>query len=234
VSPACSTPTCSPIPKTAVSPGEPVGLGLGTLATSLIFLGAILATVLYLTVSRSNVAETYELTHEPPSGTDTRKERIALGALGAIAVGIVALMVWAHSQPHVTCDPTGQSETMPACPKATLTSSQAAATVVKYETVAGTAITQDRAGAASASVSASASASASASRATVQRMRDDWDADATSLQAIDNPTWTLLDIQMDAVLKAYAIDHGNIRPAPAVEQEKQLTALLGDLRSHRF
>lgn len=209
-------------PKTAASPGEPVGLGLGTFATSLIFLSAILATVVYLSISRSDVAETHEITHQPSDTTNVRKERIALGAFGAIAAATVALMVWAHHQPHVTCDPTGQSETLPACKKAALTAPQTAAAVAKYENLAQKAITQDRAG------------TAAASHATVQEMRDDWDADATSLQAVDNATWTLLDNQMDAVLETYAIDHGNIQPASPAEQEKQLDVLLGDLRSHHF
>jgi uncharacterized membrane-anchored protein len=209
-------------PKTATSPGEPVGLGLGTFATSLIFLSAILATVIYLAISRSDVAETHELIHQPPVTTNANKERIALGAFGAIAAATVALMIWAHNQPHVTCDPTGQSETMPACPKAALTGSQTAAAVAKYEKLAQTAIAQDKAG------------SGAASHATVQTMRNDWDADTTSLQAVNNTTWTLLDDQMDAVLKTYAIDHGNIQPAPATQQEHELTILLNDLKSHRF
>lgn len=209
-------------PKTPAAAGEPVGLGLGTFATSLIFLAAILATVIYLAVSRSDVAETHEITHEPPVTTNPRKERIALGAFGVLAAATVTLMVWAHNQPHVTCDPTGQSETLPACKKAALTATQTAAAVAKYEQLAQTAIAQDKAG------------TAAASHATVQKMRDDWDADATSLQAVDNSTWTLLDDQMDAVLKTYAIDHGSIKPAPAAEQEKQLGILLGDLRGHHF
>jgi uncharacterized membrane-anchored protein len=209
-------------PKTATSAGEPVGLGLGTFTTSLIFLSAILATVIYLAVSRSDVAETHEITHQPSVTTTPRKERIALGAFGAIAAATVVLLIWAHDRPHVTCDPTGQSETLPACPKAALTAGQTAAAVTKYENLAQKAITQDRAG------------KTAASHATVQEMRDDWDADATSLQAVNNTTWTLLDDQMDAVLKTYAIDHGRIQPAKATEQEHQLTILLSDLKAHRF
>jgi uncharacterized membrane-anchored protein len=209
-------------PKVAANPGDPIGLGLGTLITSLIFLGAILATVIYLTISRSDVAERYEATHAPSATTNPSRERIALGAFGVIAAGTAALMVWAHNQPHVTCDPTGQSETMPACPKPALTGDQTTAAVAKYENLAQTAIAQDRA------------RKAAASHATVQKMRDDWDADATSLQAVNKTTWTLLDNQMDAVLKTYAIDHGHIKPASAAKQEKQLKVLLADFKSHRF
>ncbi|MCU1612878.1 MAG: hypothetical protein JWO98_418 [Frankiales bacterium] len=209
-------------PKVAVNAGDPVGLGLGTFLTSLVFLGAILATVIYLTVTRSDVVETYGATHSPAVTSSPHRERIALGGFAALAVATVALMLWAHTQPHQTCDPTGQSETMPACPKAALTANQMAATVAKYENFAQTAMTQDQA------------AQLTASHATVQKMRDDWDADATSLQAVNNTTWTLLDHQMDSVLKAYAIDHGNIRPAAPAQQEAELQVLLTELQQHKF
>jgi hypothetical protein len=39
---------------------------------------------------------------------------------------------------------------------------------------------------------------------------------------------------MDAVLKAYAIDHGDIQPASAARQEEELASLLNDLQSQRF
>jgi len=39
---------------------------------------------------------------------------------------------------------------------------------------------------------------------------------------------------MDSVLKAYAIDHGNIRPAAPAQQEAELQALLTDLQQHKF
>jgi hypothetical protein len=131
-------------------------------------------------------------------------------------------MLWAHNQPHQTCDPTGQSETMPACPKAALTADQTAATVAKYESLVQSAMSQDQGG------------QLTASHATVQKMRDDWDADATALQAVNNTTWTLLDHQMDAVLKAYAIDHGNIPPASPTQQAAELQTLLTDLQQHKF
>jgi len=113
------------------------------------------------------------MTHEPSVTTSPRKERIALGAFGVLAAATVTLMVWAHDQPRVTCDATGQSETLPACKKAALTATQAAVAGAKYEKLTQTAIAQDKAG------------TAAASHTTVQKMRDDWDADATSLQAVN-------------------------------------------------
>jgi hypothetical protein len=52
----------------------------------------------------------------------------------------------------------------------------------------------------------------------------------TSLQAVNNTTWTLLDDQMDEILKTYAIDHHT--PSPPAEQEQQLNVLLSDLQNH--
>ncbi|MFL6089466.1 MAG: hypothetical protein ACJ71Z_04930 [Aeromicrobium sp.] len=209
-------------PKVATNPAEPVGLGLGTFVTSLIFLGAILATVIYLTVSHSDVLETYEATHEPTVVTNRVKERMGLVGFVVVAIMAAAVMIWAHNQPHVTCDPTGASETMPACPKPKFTPAQTDAAVAKYVGLVNSATAEDQAG------------QSAASHATVQKMRDSWDADASSLQKVNKTTWTVLDKQMDAVLKTYAIDHGNIKPASAVEQEKELAILLGDLQSQKF
>jgi len=190
--------------------------------TSLIFLAAILGTVIYLTVSRSDVLETYEATHSPSVVTNRVKERIGLLGFIALAAATAALMVWAHNQPHVTCDPSGASETMPACPKPKFSPAQTAAAVAKYEQLTQTATAQDEAG------------KSAASHATVQTMRDDWDADASSLQKVNKKSWTVIDTQMDVVLKTYAIDHGNIMAASAATQEKELVSLLHDLQSQAF
>ncbi|GAB2991985.1 COG4705 family protein [Nocardioides montaniterrae] len=208
-------------PKVAPA-GQPVGLGLGTLWTSLIFLGAILATVIYLAISRSDVSEVYDATHEPVVTTNPRKEKFA--AIGFVIVAAIAgsVMYWGHQQPHATCDPTGASETMPACPKPKFNASQTQAAVAKYVGLTKKAIAQDKAG------------SGTAAHATVQQMRDDWDGDSTSLTAVNPKTWHTLDDQMDAVLKTFAIDHGSIAPAAPVEQEKQLGVLLKDLQTQKF
>ena len=208
-------------PKVAPA-GQPVGLGLGTLWTSLIFLGAILGTVVYLAISRSDVSEVYDATHDPVVTTNPHKERIA--ALGFVVVAAIAggVMFWGHQQPHATCDPTGASETMPACPKPAFNGSQTQAAVAKYQGLAQKAIAQDKAG------------NAAAAHATVQQMRDDWDADSTSLTAVNPKTWHALDDQMDAVLQTFAIDHGKIKPAAPAVQEKQLGVLLQDLKTKKF
>lgn len=210
------------LPKVSTNPAEPVGLGLGTFITSLIFLGAILATVIYLTVSRADVLEAYDATHVPSVTTNPTRERMGLAGFVVVAILAAGVMIWAHNQPHVTCDPTGASETMPACPKPKFTAAQTSDAIAKYEQLAQTANSQDQAG------------QLAASHATVQKMRDNWDADASSLQKVNSGSWTAIDTQMDAVLKTYAIDHGNIQPASASVQEQELTSLLGLLRSEKF
>ncbi len=81
-------------------PSEQQGLGLGTAVTSVIFFSAILATVAYLTVTRSDVPGELGAaqTHSAP-GNPVR-ERIMLGYYAAVAVATAALLVWAAGQPH--------------------------------------------------------------------------------------------------------------------------------------
>lgn len=202
-------------PRAAQNAGDPVGLGLGTLVTSLIFLGAILATVVYLTVSRTDVIETYEATHEPTGATKPARERIGLAGFGALAVTTVAIMAWAHHQPHLTCDPSGASETLPACPKPAFSAAQASAAASGLQAMARHAIVQDEAG------------DTAGSHATVQRMRDTWDAEQPSLDTTSRDrAWQVIDKQMDNVLEAYGIDHAN-KPYPVAQQEQRLTTLLG-------
>lgn len=217
-------------PQTAANPGDPVGLGLGTMWTSLLFLGAILAVVVYLTVSRRDVVEEQGALgrsrghRASAAGSALAPMRRSLGLAGVAAVmlGGVAVLSWAHLQPHQTCDPTGQSETLAACPAQALSAQQAHEKNARYVELAQSAITQDQAG------------KASASHDTVQKMRDAWDADAASLQGVDKTKWTTLDEQMDAVLGTYAIDHPGTSAAPASQQEKELRTLLQDLQHNGF
>lgn len=207
------------LPRTPEHAGDPTGLGLGTFTTSLVFLAAILATVVYLTVSRRDVTERTGRHHVPTTG---RRERLGLAGFVAVALVAAGVMTWAHQQPHQTCDPSGASETMPACARPAFTPAQAHSAVAGYRHLARTAIAQDRAG------------DTAASHASVQRLRDRWDADATSLQAVDKATWTTLDTKLDEVLASYAIDHGSVAPAPATQQEQQLAGFITDLQQHRF
>jgi uncharacterized membrane-anchored protein len=206
-------------PKVAQNPGDPVGLGLGTFTTSLIFLGLILATVLYLSLARSDVIETYEAAHQPSVTTSPAKERIALGGFVLLAVATVALLSWAHVQPHAGPAPENDapaSAPVQLAPGATATSKFPPAKIAALRTLASTALADAQSG------------KVSDAHAKTQALRNLWDADQASLEPLDETGWTYIDQQMDAVLQTFGIDHANPPMAPA-QQEAELTKLLSDL-----
>ncbi|MER0448410.1 hypothetical protein ABR738_28285 [Streptomyces sp. Edi4] len=203
-------------PKAAQNPGDPTGLALGTFTTSLIFLGLILATVVYLTVTRSDVTETRDTAHAAQAAGDPRKERVALAGFGVLAVATAALLSWAHSQPHV--GPAPESDTTSAVQ---LAPGQAVknfppAKVGALRNLASTSLKDARSG------------DAAGAHAAAQSLRDLWDADQDSLQPLDDTGWTSVDAQMDKVLKTFGIDHSNPPMSPA-RQESELNTLLADL-----
>ncbi|MFE4698876.1 hypothetical protein ACFRIC_17590 [Streptomyces sp. NPDC056738] len=204
-------------PKVAQGPGEPTGLALGTFTTSLIFLGLILATVVYLTVTRSDVTETYDATHTPQVTDNPRKERVALAGFGLLAVATGALLIWAHSQPHVGPAPEEDASSTVQLAPGQAVKKFPAAKVDALKALASTSLKDARSG------------NASGAHKAAQSLRDLWDADQAALQPLDNTGWTFLDAQMDQVLKTFGIDHTNPSMSPA-QQEAELTTLLTDMR----
>ncbi|WP_326802936.1 hypothetical protein OIE49_16175 [Streptomyces sp. NBC_01788] len=203
-------------PKVAESPGEPTGLALGTFTTSLIFLGLILATVVYLTVTRSDVTETFEAAHAARVTGDPRKERVALAGFGLLAVATAALLVWAHGQPHVGPAPETDTTSAVQLPPGQAVKHFPPAKVGALRTLASTSLKDARSG------------DAAGAHAAAQSLRDLWDADQASLEPLDETGWTSVDAQMDKVLKTFGIDHSNPPMSPA-QQESELKALLADL-----
>ncbi|MFF9128487.1 hypothetical protein ACF09J_35500 [Streptomyces sp. NPDC014889] len=203
-------------PKVAQSPGDPTGLALGTFTTSLIFLGLILATVVYLTVTRSDVTETYEAAHAAQVTTDPRKERLGLAGFGLLTVATAALLVWAHGQPHVGPAPETDTTSAVQLPPGQAVKNFPPAKVGALRTLASTSLKDARSG------------DAAGAHAAAQSLRDLWDADQASLQPLDQTGWTSIDAQMDKVLKTFGIDHSNPPMSPA-QQEKELNALLTDM-----
>ncbi|MEI4515026.1 hypothetical protein WAC30_28800, partial [Klebsiella pneumoniae] len=67
--------------------------------TSIFFLGAILATVVYLTITRTDATENVQ-TRRPQ--TTPRRRRGTLIYFSAVAAIAAAVLVWAHAQPHST------------------------------------------------------------------------------------------------------------------------------------
>ncbi|MEV5508431.1 COG4705 family protein [Streptomyces orinoci] len=203
-------------PKVAQSPGDPTGLALGTLTTSLIFLALILATVVYLTVTRSDVTETHQAAHAAQVTGNPRKERIALGGFGVLAVATAALLVWAHGQPHVGPAPETETTSAIQLPPGQAVKNFPPAKVGALRTLASTSLKDARSG------------DAAGAHAAAQSLRDLWDADQSSLQPLDQTGWTSIDAQMDKMLKTFGIDHPN-PPMPPAQQESELNTLLADL-----
>lgn len=187
------------------------GLGAGTALTSAIFLLAIVATVVYLTMTRRDVVTEPELPR-PPAGTPHQgRERIMLGYYAAVAVAAAALLVWASAQPHEAL--AGEEETGTAAAGATLTPGQASAVfpstdIANFRTITQDTLTKVQAGDHTGAV------------ARIKDLETAWDDDETSLRPLDATVWGALDDRIDSVLKAVRAS----TPDPANET-RTLTAL---------
>jgi uncharacterized membrane-anchored protein len=199
------------------TPSSEKGLGLGTFATSVIFLSAILGTVIYLSISRADVIESDGAAASEPPVSTPRRQRIALGVLGATAVGTVALLTWANAQPHVSA--LGEEGPAPSCSSGTpLNQAQAtqhvarnfpAPSVTAYKT-----ITQD-------TLAMVDSGDQSGAQARITDLETAWDDDQGTLQPKDCQAWTYVDQQIDPVLSAVR----DSNPDKSTE-EKALSTLL--------
>ncbi|MET8630504.1 hypothetical protein ABZW30_43545 [Kitasatospora sp. NPDC004669] len=173
------------------SPGDQGGLGLGTAVTSVIFLVAILATVLYLTRSRSDVIEADDLS-QTPRAVNPARERIMLGYYAVVAVATAALLVWAHQQPHAAA--AGEADA-PAPATASLTPQQATssfppADIAKFRTITADTLAKLNSG------------NQAAATTRVTDLETAWDDAQPTLEPKNEQAWTFLDGEIDHVLKA--------------------------------
>ena len=83
-------------------PKDQQGLGLGVAITSVIFLSAILATVVYLSITRADVIEKPDETTTSTTTKTPVREHVMHGYYAVIALATGALLVWAADQPHNT------------------------------------------------------------------------------------------------------------------------------------
>jgi uncharacterized membrane-anchored protein len=196
------------------SPSADHGLGVGTALTSAIFLSAILATVVYLARTRSDVIQEPERTSTPTVTTRPARERIMLGYYAAVAVATGALLVWAAGQPHATtAGAASETETGPAPLTTTLAPGQATAHFPPAEVAKFRTITQDTL----AKVQAGDQTGATAR---IKDLETAWDNDQATLQSLDETGWHILDGRIDSALKAVRAS----TPEPATETQT-LTAL---------
>jgi uncharacterized membrane-anchored protein len=180
------------------TPSSEKGLGLGTFVTSVIFLGAILATVIYLSISRADVIENDDSRRPEPPPSSTQRQRISLGVLVAAAAGTVVLLGWANAQPHVSA--LGEEGPAPSCSSATpLDQGQATQHVSKNFPAKSVAtykkITQDTLGLVN-------SGDQSGAKSRITDLETAWDEDQSTIQPMDCQAWTYVDQQIDPVLAA--------------------------------
>ena len=176
-------------------PRSEQGLGVGVFGTSLVFLGAILATVVYLSVSKADVIEQAETTAYVPESTP-RTRRVTLGVMVAAAVATVGLLAWANAQPHQSAladegpAPSCSSGQPLAQDQAThqVASTFPSSSVDRYRT-----IVQDAKGLVD-------SGDQQGAQSRITDLETAWDADQGSLQPKDCQAWTFVDTQIDDVL----------------------------------
>jgi uncharacterized membrane-anchored protein len=193
------------------TPSADNGLGLGTALTSVIFLAAILVTVVYLTVTHSDVIDAHAPTDTPTTATRPVREPIMLGYFVAVAVAAGALLVWAAGQPHATAateEETGAAPVSTALAPGQVTAHYPAADVTNFRTITTDTLAKLEAG------------DQAGATDRIKDLETAWDADQPALQAMDDTTWTAIDGRIDTVLKA--LRAGN----PDLATEKQaLTGL---------
>ena len=189
-------------------PKDQQGLGLGVAITSVIFLTAILATVVYLTVTRADVIENTDA----PRVADPRREKLVLGYFVAVAVATGALLSWAHAQPHGA--PPGSEGPTVIVP---ITAGQVSAHFPAADVETFRTITRDALSRVQAGDQAGATAGA-------KNLETTWDDAQPRLKAADEATWTAVDGRIDAVLTAIR----DPKPDPAT-QRQALTELLNAL-----
>ena len=119
------------------------GIGVGTLGTSVIFLTAILGTVIYLAVKRPDVIEDEADAHVAAE-RDPSRERKMLGYFGAVAALTVGVLAYANNQPHQAFS--AQEEEAPPGPVEQLTPQQATANFPAADLAGFTTIAEDTLG----------------------------------------------------------------------------------------
>ena len=199
------------------------GLGLGTFTTSIIFLALILATVVYLSVSRADVdraAATDPRTDHRPVSMERRRRAHLI--LGAAAIATIALLVTTASLPHESS--LAAEGSAPSCSASStpLTQSEAQ-TAVRAHYPASNVTELQGIVTDTLSLVTQGDQAGAASRAT--DLETTWDDNQATLNFADCQAWTVLDQQIDPVLKS--VRAGAPDPATETRALKQLSTTLG-------
>ncbi len=198
------------------SPSSDRGLGLGTALTSIIFLVLILATVVFLTLTRTDVLEEDGRSHQPVVATNPRRERIMLGYFAAVAALTGVLLVWAAGQPHAAATAEEDSSVFGGRDDGSGNGDCA------LPENGGGEVPHDRR---RHPPTSSDAASKLARRLGSPTSKPLWDADEATLRPMDQTAWHYLDGRIDTVLTEVRAGH----PEAAAEIQA-LNQLLADLR----
>jgi uncharacterized membrane-anchored protein len=197
-------------------PREQQGLGLGVGLTSVIFLVAISATVIYLSVTRADVIKESAAEKTEPVGNPAR-ERIMLGYYAVVAIACGALLVWAGARPHAASAETeseaGPSVTAPLSPGQSATAKFPPAEVAKFRAIAQDTLVMVQAG------------NQAGAKTRIADLETAWDDDQSTLKALDDSGWTVVDGHIDDVLSSLRAS----KPDATTETEA-LTTLLATLK----
>jgi uncharacterized membrane-anchored protein len=169
------------------------GLGLGTAATSGIFLGAILVTVAYLTVTRADVIDGQPGSRAPGVATTPVRERIMLGYYVIVAVAIVAMLIWSAGRPHSAVgseDEASRTPTSATVAPGQLTEHFPPSYIAKFRAIVQATLVKVQAG------------DQNGAKATITELETAWDNDEADLRPMDNNAWGILDHEIDSALHA--------------------------------
>lgn len=190
------------------------GLGLGTAVTSVIFLAAIAATVLYLTRSRIDVIGAVAPTGSKPSAvTRPAREHAMLAYFAVVAAVTGALLIWAAGQPHRPAA-AGEEEAGVSDAVMTLQPGQARASFPTTDVATFRAIAQD-------TLTKVQTGDQTGATLRVKDLETAWDERQDALQSMDAATWTALDGQIDNVLTSLRA----AQPDPTTETQSLHTLL---------
>ncbi len=190
-------------------PQDQGGLGLGTLVTSFAFLGAILATVVYLTITKgdreretddeASGAVAPERQVLVPALVPVARQRAALGILGVVAFATVSLLAYTSSLPHQSA--LADEGAAPTCTAGTapLTQDAARAAIQAHfpadQVSSLRSITLD-----TLALVQQGDQTGAAAQAT--ELETAWDDDQQALNSADCQAWSFVDHQIDPVLRA--------------------------------
>jgi uncharacterized membrane-anchored protein len=197
-------------------PKDEGGLGLGTALTSVIFLSAIAATVIYLVIKRPDVIENINTRETETDPVRRRKrEHAMLWYYGLVAVVAISVLVIANSRPHRQVS--AEEDTGGGAPVQQLTPQQATVDFPADDVAQFRGISQDTLGLINNGDQAGAAAR-------ITDLESAWDDAQSRLEPLNETAWTFLDSEIDDALSAVRAKTPN-----SADEQQALGALIASL-----